>query len=151
VSAVVEDTRTVAISQAVVNAMIAHAQREAPKECCGLLVGSAGRVDENVATRNIAGTPETRYEVDPREHIALNRTLRGSGREVVGVYHSHPRGPARPSPTDVAEAFYPDFIYVIVSMEQASHADVRAFEIVAGQANELTIVHAPILRSFRSS
>jgi proteasome lid subunit RPN8/RPN11 len=136
------DDPTVSVAASVLDAMIAHARREAPNECCGLLVGGPGRIDRSVPANNIAPTPATRYEIDPREHIALNREVRGSGQEVIGVYHSHPRGPARPSASDLAEAFYPDFLYIIVSLEDAVQADIRAFSIKDGRA---------ILRSFQSS
>jgi desampylase len=148
---VTSDARSISIAESAIDAMVAHARRDLPHECCGLLVGTADNVDASVAARNIAPTPATRYEVDPREHIALNRELRGSGHAVIGVYHSHPRGPARPSPSDVADAFYPDFIYVIVSLADPLHAAVGAFEIRDGRANQLTIANPPILRSFRSS
>ena len=135
-------TDAIYIAAPVVDAMINHARRDAPHECCGLLVGRPNRVDESVPTTNVATTPLTRYEVAPIEHIRLNRTLRGSGRSVVGVYHSHPRGPSTPSTADVAEAFYPDFLYLIVSLADPRSANVRAFEIRNARF---------ILRSFRSS
>jgi proteasome lid subunit RPN8/RPN11 len=135
-------TAALYISAPVVDAIIAHARRDAPHECCGLLVGSQDRVDDCVPTTNVAATPLTRYEVAPIEHIRLNRQLRGSGREVVGVYHSHPRGPATPSISDVEEAFYPDFVFLIVSLADPQSVEVRAFEIRDARF---------ILRSFRSS
>jgi proteasome lid subunit RPN8/RPN11 len=145
------DGRLVRISASTLDAMIEHARREAPNECCGMLVGRPSQVERSVPAKNVAAMPTVRYEVDPREHIALNRELRGSGQQVIGVYHSHPLGPARPSASDLAEAFYPDFIYVIVSLVDPLHAEVRAFEIAGGRANDMTIENASILRSFRSS
>jgi proteasome lid subunit RPN8/RPN11 len=143
--------RTIHIAAALLDALVDHARREAPNECCGMLVGRPGEVDSSVPTRNIAATPATRYEIDPREHIALNRELRGSGREVVGVYHSHPQGPGRPSASDVSEAFYPEFVYVIVSLENPLHAEILAFAIKDGHASEVTMTEDSTLRSFRSS
>ena len=69
------------------------------------------------------------YEIDPREHIAIMKSLRARGRSVVGAYHSHPRTAARASATDVAEAHYEvDFVYVIVSLEREP-PDIRAFRL----------------------
>ena len=48
--------------------------------------------------------------------IAVNRRLRGTPRSVIGAYHSHPRTEAVPSPRDIAEAHYPEFIWLIVSL-----------------------------------
>jgi proteasome lid subunit RPN8/RPN11 len=105
----------VEIRQNALNDIIAHAREEAPDECCGLLVGSDSRVDESVRTRNLEASP-TRYQIDPVQHVALMRRLRGGPSQIVGVYHSHPHTSPEPSPSDLAEAFYPDFIYLIVSL-----------------------------------
>ena len=122
-------TESIAISPDAIDAMVAHARREAPNECCGLLVGWPGRIDESIAATNLAASP-SRFLLDPSDHIAFNRRLRGSGREVIGAYHSHPHSPAEPSPTDVAEAYYSDFVYVIVSLMEATRPAVRAYRIV---------------------
>jgi proteasome lid subunit RPN8/RPN11 len=39
--------------------------------------------------------------------------MEAQGLEMVGIYHSHPHGPDSPSPTDIAEAYYPDAVYLI--------------------------------------
>jgi len=123
-----EDEETVLVGSAILTEVVDHARREAPNECCGLLVGTASKIEECVPLTNVAASP-TRFLIDPREHIALNRRLRGSGREVIGTYHSHPAGEARPSATDIAESHYPEFIHVIVSLADPEHADVRAYRI----------------------
>jgi proteasome lid subunit RPN8/RPN11 len=120
----------------VLDAITDHARRDAPKECCGLLVGTVQRIDESVPMTNRAAGA-TRFQVDPGEHIALNRRLRGSGRQVVGVYHSHPRGPAEPSPVDVREAHYPEFVYVIVSLADSARPEVRAYRIRDAAVTEI--------------
>ena len=79
--------------------MLAHAREDAPRECCGLLVGTGTTIDDCIRTANLDQDPN-RYRIDPAAHIAANRRLRGSGRGVFGAYHSHPHSPASPSPTD---------------------------------------------------
>jgi proteasome lid subunit RPN8/RPN11 len=131
------DARAIGVVPAVLAAIADHARRDAPRECCGLLVGTAERIVESVPTANLDPSP-SRFRVDPAVHIRLNRTLRGTGRAVVGVYHSHPRGPARPSPRDVEDAAYPDFVYLIVSLA-AGEADVRAFMIRQGEVADVIV------------
>jgi proteasome lid subunit RPN8/RPN11 len=121
---------SIRIAAAVIDAIVDHARREAPNECCGLLVGSVGAIERAVPTRNAASSP-TRYLVDPSEHFALIRELRGTGSDIAGAYHSHPGSPAIPSPSDIAEA-WPEFLYVIVSLEDEARPDVRAFRIADG-------------------
>ena len=120
-------------------ALTAHAREAAPNECCGLLVGTESLIDEAIRIRNLEEGP-TRFRIDPAEHIALNRRLRGSGRAIVGAYHSHPRSSATPSPSDLAEAFYPDFAYVIVSLVPPEDPEIRAWRIRDGVAIELALV-----------
>jgi len=108
--------------------LIGHARDAAPLECCGLLAGDGDLIDEFVRTRNVRAS-EVAYEIDPREHIAVIKSLRGRARSVLGAYHSHPRTPALPSATDLAEAHYEqDFVYVIVSLEREP-PDVRAYRL----------------------
>ena len=123
----------------VLEAIVAHARRDAPNECCGLLVGTGDRIDEAVATTNELASP-TRYRVDPREHFALIRRLRGTARTIVGAYHSHPASPAAPSPADLAEAHGGDFLYVIVSLRNPATPEVRCYRISSEQSEEITLV-----------
>jgi proteasome lid subunit RPN8/RPN11 len=119
------------ITRAVLDGLIAHARDAAPLECCGLLAGSGDVIDEFVPARNLRAS-EVAYEIDPRDHIAVRKRLRGSGRSVLGAYHSHPKSPAVASPTDAAEAHYDgDFLYVIVSLAE-SPPDIRAYRVASG-------------------
>ena len=63
-----------------------------------MLTGRDGLIENAVGMRNIASEPATRYRIDPAEHIALTRHLRGTGRSILGAYHSHPHGDPVPSP-----------------------------------------------------
>jgi len=136
-----ESPDVVTLPDTVLRDMIAHAIAESPRECCGLLVGEGWQVGDSVRTTNLApGT--TRYLIDPAEQVALLKRLRGGPQDVIGAYHSHPRSPAWPSPTDVAECFSAHFLYVIVSLAGAAPV-ARAFQIDDGSIRELTIVTPP--------
>jgi proteasome lid subunit RPN8/RPN11 len=124
-------------------AIVAHAREAAPRECCGLLLGSTGRVQFAVRCPNRArGT--TRYRVDPQVHFDLQRTVRRfvPAMAVLGAYHSHPSGPARPSPRDVAEANDPTWIHVIVG-PVTSRPTVAAFRISGSAIEPLRIRWSP--------
>lgn len=122
------------IAPGLVEAIVAHARREAPKECCGLLVGQGRSIERIVETGNAAEMPGTRYLVDPRAHFAVIRELRTTTREIVGAYHSHLASPARPSPADIERAWTAEFLYVIVSLMNDLRPDVRAFRIARSRA-----------------
>ena len=125
------EEETVYIHPDAISAIVAHAAAEAPRECCGLLVGRGSRIDRAAPAANVDPAPERRFRVDPRHHIDLRRELRGGPLAIVGAYHSHPSSPAEPSPTDVEEASYSDFIHLIVST-QPPRPVVRAYRIVRG-------------------
>src|SRR6266513_2727432 len=126
------------IRQEAIDVIVAHARAEAPAECCGMLVGTDASIDEAVRATNIAGSP-TRFLIDPKDHIDARRAARRRGLEVLGFYHSHPHSPAWPSPIDVAEAAYPDSVYLIVSLEGAAE-DTRLFRIGHTGAIELPLI-----------
>lgn len=65
-----------------------------------------------IEARNTA-VNDDRFEVDPLDHMTAQREARAAGLEVLGAWHSHPRGPARPSERDVREAL-PGWVHVVV-------------------------------------
>jgi proteasome lid subunit RPN8/RPN11 len=129
---------SILVAAAVLEAIVEHARREAPRECCGLLVGNRYQVDESLPAVNIAAE-QSRFLIDPADHIALNRRLRGSGREVVGAYHSHPNDQPVPSHRDIAEAHYPDFLHLIVSLIGDPETRIRGYRIRAGGVTEVAL------------
>ena len=125
-----------------------HRAREAfPRECCGLVEGAREHAHIRATaihpTRNLAREPD-RFEIDPAEHIALMRALRGSGREIVACYHSHPNGGTDLSPRDLAGAFDEDLVWIVIALEENARmpATVRAFRSSAGHSFEVTIICA---------
>jgi proteasome lid subunit RPN8/RPN11 len=123
------------ISQADWDALIAHAQDDAPNECVGFARLSDGRVDEVHRAKNLRASPYG-YEIDPQALLAAN-DLDDEGYGVA-IYHSHPRSPAEPSQTDINLAFYPHWHYLIVSLAGDPH--VRAWRIEDGNVREEEIV-----------
>ena len=119
------------VAREVIDAVVAHARSAAPDECCGLLLGAAGRVVVARPARNAAEDASRRFEVDVKDHIDGRREARSRGIEVVGFYHSHPRSPAAPSPTDCAEAGYDDHLYMIVGLA-AEPPEVALFRLEHG-------------------
>ena len=109
--------------------IVAHAREGAPAEVCGLVAGRGGVAERVIACTNIHATPTTRYQIDPRDQLAALREMDDRGEELVAIYHSHPATQPYPSPTDRAEAYYPDAFYVLVSL-RAEAPEVRAYRIL---------------------
>jgi [CysO sulfur-carrier protein]-S-L-cysteine hydrolase len=119
------------ISQAQFDDVIAHAQADAPNECCGYMRLNDTTVDQVFRAQNLRNSPYG-YEIDPKSLLAAN-DLDDDGFRVA-IYHSHPRSPAEPSQTDINLAHYPHWIYVIVSL--AGEPEMRAWRIADGRVEE---------------
>jgi proteasome lid subunit RPN8/RPN11 len=109
-----------------------HARNAYPNEGCGLLVG-AHAAERFIAIRNVAESP-TEYEMDAAELIHVLRELRGSGEQLVAIYHSHPHGPAQLSRTDIDRSYYPEAAHLVISLADLERPQVAAFRIVEGAA-----------------
>ncbi len=127
------------IVQRVLDELRSHARDESPRECCGMLVGSAGRIADSARAVNLeAGT--TRFRIDPRDHIRAIRDARARQLDVVGFYHSHPRSRAYPSQTDVADAGYAGAMHLIVGVGEHGALEARLFTIEGETVTELNYV-----------
>jgi [CysO sulfur-carrier protein]-S-L-cysteine hydrolase len=121
----------VRLSAAQRDQLIEHARAEAPLECCGYMRLADGAVAEIVRASNPLAS-RYGYELDSASLLAANE-LDEAGHGVA-IYHSHPKSPAEPSQTDVNLAFYPHWVYVIVSL--LDEPDVRAWRIEDGRVAE---------------
>ena len=106
--------------------MLDHCLAERPNEACGLLAAKDGLVVKVFQMRNVEGSP-VRYRFDDMEQMKVEDAIDAAGLELMGVYHSHTRTAAYPSPTDVRRAAY-DVAYVIVSLAKAKPS-IKAFRI----------------------
>ena len=134
---------------AIRDAIVAQARAEDPNESCALLIGDAPAATGGVvlrfeATRNKAASPY-RYEIDPEDLYRIVVAADDADEVVWGIVHSHTHTPAVPSPTDIGLAFYPDALYVLVSLSEAE-ADpttgaesIRAWRIVDGAIHEVAL------------
>ena len=118
--------------------MIATCVRALPNEGCGLLVGRGDRVEDVVASSNVAASARI-YEIDSRVLLATDRRCEREGLEMMGVFHSHTHSEAYPSPTDVAQAPDPAWHYVLVSLRDARTV-VRSYRIVDGRVDEEEVI-----------
>ena len=134
---------------AIRDAIVAQARAEYPNEACGLIVGDAPAADGGQAlrfepARNKAASPY-RYEIEPADLLRLTIATDDADEVFWGIVHSHTHSPAVPSPTDVGLAFYPDALYVLVSLSEDA-ADpttgapgVRAWRILNGEVHEVAL------------
>ena len=109
------------------DAMVQHAQAESPAECCGLLAGTGMVVTHRFGLRNELCSPIA-YNADPRDLFEAFREMRHGGLDLLAIYHSHPRSPARPSRVDLAENYYGEMPRIIISLA-GDEPVVKAFRL----------------------
>jgi proteasome lid subunit RPN8/RPN11 len=140
---------SVTIPRSIRDGLVAHAVAEAPNEACGIIVGDlpaadGGRALRWVPLRNPMASPY-RYAIDPDDLLRLTIQTDDANQIFWAIVHSHVASPARPSPTDLREAHYPEALYVLVSLDpQEADAvtgaeSVRAWRIVDGGIHEVEV------------
>ena len=111
-----------------------------PNEGCGVLLGHSQDLQRTVTrvipVTNIAGSPRSRYAIDPAELIPILATLRKPfAGAILGFYHSHPNHPALWSQTDLAEAHWLGSSYVITEVIGGTAAETKSF-LLQGDSEE---------------
>lgn len=121
------------LSESQVSAIRAHGEETYPHECCGFLIGDVDgdvtRVQEVLRASNTRDdSPNNRYAIDPKELHDIDRDAHKRGLGVIGIYHSHPDVPARPSEFDREHAC-PWYCYAIVSVVQGNAKELLNWKL----------------------
>jgi proteasome lid subunit RPN8/RPN11 len=106
-----------------------------PSECCGLLVGTPGEAAGVRQSVRVVTLPNHRQGGRRRRYLIaaedVQRTIADAERDglsLVGVYHSHPDAPAKPSLLD-RDSAWPWFVYVIISVIGGRSLEARAWRL----------------------
>ena len=118
------------INQNVIEEMIAQAQKDAPNETCGYLLGIDNVVTENYWMENIDHSPE-HFSFAPKDQFAALKYARSKGLRILANWHSHPASPSRPSQEDLRLANDPTIRYAILSLHEGIH--LNSFKILNGE------------------
>jgi len=126
-----------------VEELVVHARAENPNEACGVIIGDRPAADGGAAlrfepTRNRAASPY-RYEIHPDDLLRLTIETDDADHVFWGIVHSHVSSPAYPSPTDIELAFYPDAVFIVVSLA-ADEPVLGAFRIVDGAIHRVELL-----------
>lgn len=126
----------------VLKAVRLHGEATYPEECCGFLLGHMVDGENQVVAAHRAQNQreenrERRYQITPADYLAASKAAETQGLEIVGFYHSHPDHPAQPSQTDLEEATFPGFVYVIVSILNGVSDKLTAWTLAADRSRFL--------------
>jgi len=133
---------TLYLPQQLQEEMIAYVQGLYPEEACGLIGGQDGQAARLYPVENALHSPLA-FEMDPRQQIRAMLAMEGAGLELLAIYHSHPHGPARPSTSDVAQAYYPETAQIIISLADRARPALRVFLIADGHVTEIGLASIP--------
>jgi proteasome lid subunit RPN8/RPN11 len=134
------------IRQEALDAIRAHGAEGYPHEICGIMIGprvqgpprNRGEASDFVGIRDravsevkrarniVVERARDRYEIDPRDHIRIQREADAAGLDIVGYYHSHPDHPAQASRFDTERA-WAGYVYLIVAVQDGKPIDANAF------------------------
>ncbi|GAA0500669.1 Mov34/MPN/PAD-1 family protein [Deinococcus depolymerans] len=128
-------------------ALWAHARQDPARECVGALGGRRLECGQDTVwdvrtlypLPNIAPHPDRAYLADPRCLLRALKAMRAENLELVGLYHSHPRGPQAPSETDRRLASY-EVPYLIADLRSGQ---LGAYHLPGGQRVPLVVGAAP--------
>lgn len=124
----------ITISKKVEEAINAHAERDYPHECGGMLIGKFSENEKSVVETfplENARAEEDRHDrilILPKDVMRAERYARENGLDVVGYYHSHPDDTSIPSQYDLDHAL-PVWSYIIASVLKGKVADLRSWQM----------------------
>ncbi len=106
-----------------------HGTETYPNECCGALIASGATIVEAFPLPNTtAEGPRRRFLIGPNDYRLAEARAQARGGTLAGFYHSHPDHPARPSETDLAQA-WPNLTYIIVAVRDGQPDDLRFWRL----------------------
>jgi proteasome lid subunit RPN8/RPN11 len=129
----------VRIDSALLERIVAHARRDFPNECCGMVGVRDGRAVAIYEATNVAASP-LRFEVEGREILSAQDAFEDEGAELGAIYHSHTRSEPYPSQTDVNFAKgWPGVEWLIVGVRRDGDPTVRSYRIDDGVVTEVEV------------
>ena len=126
------------LSRSDLDEVLAHARRDHPDECCGVMAGTVQGSDVHVS-RTIPMTNAERsptwFSFDPLEWLRVSRAVEDDDdQEVVVVYHSHTMTEAKPSRTDLTYAANLGDVIWLLASTRSDEEEVLAWRVLDGQA-----------------
>lgn len=113
------------------DAMVLHAERTYPNECCGAMLGRTNGtrkiVTETMPIENAyAGEQNARYELRPEDLLGADQNARARGLDLIGIFHSHPNCDAYFSETDLKNSC-PWYSFVVLSVHNGKFDHAASF------------------------
>jgi proteasome lid subunit RPN8/RPN11 len=118
--------------------MQSHVESIFPEEACGLIAGYDSKVFSVMPVKNVLQSQD-RFRMDAQEQLNCFLKIEKENWDLLGIFHSHPHGPAFPSKIDIEEAYYPDSAYLIWAPVERNWI-CHAFQIKNSQVTQRNIL-----------
>ena len=106
-----------------------------PYEICGFMLGEIDyknnirKVKEILQVENQnKERANDRFEISPKDYLKVENYADENNIQIIGIYHTHPDHPDRPSETDLMFA-QPDMSYIIMSVNNGKAENWRSWEL----------------------
>ena len=119
------------ISKDLLGQIHAHGEKAYPEEGAGFLIGSDGKVENILPLENARedGARHNRFLITPEDYLKAELAADKLGLSLIGVFHSHPDHPNRPSEYD-REWAQPFFSYIITTVSQGKAIESRSWRLL---------------------
>jgi proteasome lid subunit RPN8/RPN11 len=131
-------TGVLSLPQSMVDQVLAHARRDHPDECCGVISVKDGEAARLVEMDNAERSP-TGFTFDSAEWLRVYRELDDADEEPWVVYHSHTMTEAYPSRTDIRWSETAGFPYWLLVSTRSDQDEVHAYTIADGTVTEVPL------------
>ncbi len=111
------------------NILVEYSKQESPNEACAILAGKNNSISRIYLMKNIQEQPDS-FLMAPEEQFKVIKDIRKKKLEMLGIFHTHPDSPARPSIRDISMAFYTEVVYFILSLEDSDNPLLKGFRII---------------------
>jgi proteasome lid subunit RPN8/RPN11 len=109
-----------------------------PEEGCGLLLGRVEGerkivVHAEGAKNNKESERTRRYLIGPEEYERISKLALSQNLEILGIYHSHPDHPSRPSDFD-RDAAWPWYSYIVVAVAKGVSKELTSWTLASDRS-----------------
>ncbi len=119
--------QTLELPRPLINKILAHAQKNASMEICGLIGNDRSDEKSYYTVDNISNNPSCRFLMDAPQQISAMKKMRDKQQKLFAIVHSHPTASAIPSALDISENSYKDVFYIIISLNTKGVLEMRAY------------------------
>ncbi len=123
------------IKKEIIDLIAEQGEKGYPYEICGFILGKIdyeNNIREALEIYQVENINKERandrFEIHPKDYLKAENYADSKGIQIIGIYHTHPDHPDKPSQTDLMFA-QPDMSYIIMSINKGKAGSWRSWEL----------------------